>query len=152
MRMQPEETAWPIVFGTVTKRHPFIHATSNPALGAAWKIRRRAMLDHEIPSLNGVTNARALARIYGAVAANTGELPISKPVIDFITGDAGNDKITAGKGDDRVDGGAGEPEVDDLVVLELHVDVAEAERVARALLCDAGLEMRLQPDWRLPPQ
>lgn len=80
--------AWQIVFGTVTKRHPFIHATSNPALGAAWNIRRRAMLDHEIPSLNGVTNARALARIYGAVAANTGELPISKPVIDLITGDA----------------------------------------------------------------
>ncbi|KAA0022241.1 serine hydrolase domain-containing protein [Antrihabitans cavernicola] len=80
--------AWPIVIGTVTGRHPFIDATSNPPMGPAWTIRRRSVLDQEIPSINGVTNARALARIYGAAAADTGELPISTRVLELITGDA----------------------------------------------------------------
>jgi len=43
---------------------------------------------NELPRGNGVGNARALARIYGAAAADSGKLPISTDVLGHLAGEA----------------------------------------------------------------
>ncbi|NLE78926.1 MAG: beta-lactamase family protein [Rhodococcus sp.] len=79
---------WPIIFGHLLRRGAFHDTATSPPLGDPWKMRRSETLTNELPSVNGVGNARALARIYGAVAADTGKLPISATVRDQLSGDA----------------------------------------------------------------
>lgn len=79
---------WPIIVGHLLHRGAFHEAATSPPLGDPWKLRRSEALANELPSVNGVGNARALARIYGAVAADTGKLPISSQVLAQLSGDA----------------------------------------------------------------
>lgn len=59
-------------------------ALSNPRVGAPARATRREFLQVEMPGSNGVGNARSLARVYGAAAANTGALPIDATLLDRI--------------------------------------------------------------------
>ncbi|MFF0542064.1 serine hydrolase domain-containing protein [Nocardia thailandica] len=59
-------------------------ALTNPRPGAPARAARREFLRVEWPGMNGVGNARALARVYGAAAGRTGVLPLSEPVLDRL--------------------------------------------------------------------
>lgn len=77
-----------VLAGNVLRRGVLYRSLSSPPIGDVWKMRRRETLGPEIPSVNGVGNARSLARLYGAVAADTGEVPISSEVLAQLTGEA----------------------------------------------------------------
>ncbi|MEU5405544.1 serine hydrolase domain-containing protein [Nocardia asteroides] len=59
-------------------------ALTNPRPGAPARAARREFLEIEWPGMNGVGNARALARVYGAAAGRTGALPIDDAVLDLL--------------------------------------------------------------------
>ncbi|MEV6062663.1 serine hydrolase domain-containing protein [Nocardia asteroides] len=59
-------------------------ALTNPRPGAPARAARREFLEVEWPGMNGVGNARALARVYGAAAGRTGALPIDDTVLDLL--------------------------------------------------------------------
>ncbi|MFB7878383.1 serine hydrolase domain-containing protein [Nocardia sp. NPDC056064] len=59
-------------------------ALTNPRPGAPARATRREFLEVEWPGMNGVGNARALARVYGAAAGRTGALPIGDEVLDLL--------------------------------------------------------------------
>ncbi|MBF6134953.1 beta-lactamase family protein [Nocardia otitidiscaviarum] len=59
-------------------------ALSSPRTGAPERAARREFLSKELPGSSGVGTARSLARVYGAAAARTGELPIDPDLIDRL--------------------------------------------------------------------
>lgn len=59
-------------------------ALTNPRCGAPARATRREFLEVELPGSNGVGNARALARVYGAAAANTGALPVDDALLERL--------------------------------------------------------------------
>lgn len=59
-------------------------ALTNPRPGAPARAARAEFLRVEWPGMNGVGNARALARVYGAAAGRTGALPLSEQVLDRL--------------------------------------------------------------------
>ncbi|MBB5918406.1 CubicO group peptidase (beta-lactamase class C family) [Nocardia transvalensis] len=66
------------------KRGLTYRALSSPRTGAPQKAARREFLGVESPAAGGVGTARALARVYGAAAADTGELPVDAPTLDRL--------------------------------------------------------------------
>ncbi|MVU83392.1 serine hydrolase [Nocardia sp. ET3-3] len=66
------------------KRGLSYRALNSPRMGAAAKAARREFLAVESPGHGGVGTARALARVYGAAAARTGELPIERELLDRL--------------------------------------------------------------------
>ncbi|WP_028477326.1 serine hydrolase domain-containing protein [Nocardia sp. CNY236] len=67
-----------------TKRG-FSHAAlNNPRCGAPARASRREFLEVEMPGSNGVGNARALAKVYGAAAGRTGALPLDDGMLDRL--------------------------------------------------------------------
>ncbi|TDP38812.1 serine hydrolase domain-containing protein [Nocardia ignorata] len=66
------------------KRGHSYAALTNPRPGAPARATRREFLGIEWPGMNGVGNARALARVYGAAAGRTGALPLSDAVLDLL--------------------------------------------------------------------
>ncbi|NKX90102.1 serine hydrolase domain-containing protein [Nocardia coubleae] len=66
------------------KRGHAYAALTNPRPGAPARATRREFLGIEWPGMNGVGNARALARVYGAAAGRTGALPLSDDVLDLL--------------------------------------------------------------------
>ncbi|MEV0436534.1 serine hydrolase domain-containing protein [Nocardia sp. NPDC050413] len=66
------------------KRGHSYAALTNPRPGAPARATRREFLGIEWPGMNGVGNARALARVYGAAAGRTGALPLSDDVLDLL--------------------------------------------------------------------
>ncbi|WP_280268313.1 serine hydrolase domain-containing protein [Nocardia wallacei] len=66
------------------KRGLTYEALSSPRVGAAARAARREYLEVESPGGGGVGTARSLARVYGAAAASTGELPVDDAVLDRI--------------------------------------------------------------------
>ena len=73
-----------LLAGLGAKRGVFYATMKNPPFGDPWNARRRELLDIELVSGNGVGNARALAKVYGAAAADTGTLPINSAVLDQL--------------------------------------------------------------------
>ncbi|NMN99488.1 serine hydrolase domain-containing protein [Antrihabitans stalactiti] len=73
-----------LLAGFGAKRGTFYATMKNPPIGDPWDARRHELLDIELASGNGVGNARALARVYGAAAADTGELAIKRAVLDQL--------------------------------------------------------------------
>ncbi|MBF6331782.1 serine hydrolase domain-containing protein [Nocardia transvalensis] len=74
------------------KRGLTYRALSSPRVGAAVRAARREYLGVEHPGSGGVGNARALARVYGAAAARTGQLPIDDALLDRLaTADTADD-------------------------------------------------------------
>ncbi|GGK61943.1 serine hydrolase domain-containing protein [Nocardia camponoti] len=67
-----------------TKRGYSYAALTNPRPGAPARAARREFLEVEWPGMNGVGNARAVARTYGAAAGRTGKLDISDAVLDLL--------------------------------------------------------------------
>ncbi|MEV0250767.1 serine hydrolase domain-containing protein [Nocardia sp. NPDC050712] len=67
------------------KRGHAYAALTNPRTGAPARAARREFLEVELPASNGVGNARALARVYGAAAAKTGALPIDNAVLEQLS-------------------------------------------------------------------
>ncbi|MGW4327369.1 serine hydrolase domain-containing protein [Nocardia sp. NPDC004573] len=59
-------------------------ALTNPRCGAPARATRREFLEVELPGSNGVGNARALAKVYGAAAGRTGALPIDDALLDRL--------------------------------------------------------------------
>ncbi|GAA5057943.1 serine hydrolase domain-containing protein [Nocardia callitridis] len=59
-------------------------ALTNPRTGSPARATRREFLGVELPASNGVGNARALARVYGAAAGRTGELPLGDGLLDRL--------------------------------------------------------------------
>ncbi|RMI29469.1 serine hydrolase domain-containing protein [Nocardia stercoris] len=59
-------------------------ALSSPNLGAPARASRREFVSVENPAAGGVGTARSLARVYGAAAGRTGELPIDAGLLDRI--------------------------------------------------------------------
>ncbi|WP_040776154.1 serine hydrolase domain-containing protein [Nocardia pneumoniae] len=70
-------------------------ALTNPRCGAPARAARREFLEVEMPGYNGVGNARALARIYGAAAARTGALPIDDALLDRLAAAETADDVPA---------------------------------------------------------
>ncbi|MGM7644378.1 serine hydrolase domain-containing protein [Nocardia sp. JW2] len=70
------------------KRGHSYAALTNPRPGAPARATRREFLGIEWPGMNGVGNARALARVYGAAAGRTGALPLSDDVLDLLAAPA----------------------------------------------------------------
>ncbi len=59
-------------------------ALTNPNIGKPERAARRKFLAPEIPSTNGVGNARSLARAYCAAATGSADLPITSDVRDRL--------------------------------------------------------------------
>ncbi|MFI5534967.1 serine hydrolase domain-containing protein [Nocardia sp. NPDC051900] len=70
-------------------------ALTNPRCGAPARATRREFLEVELPGSNGVGNARALAKVYGAAAARTGALPIDDAVLDRLAAAETADDVPA---------------------------------------------------------
>ncbi|MBF6299566.1 beta-lactamase family protein [Nocardia amamiensis] len=70
-------------------------ALTNPRCGAPARATRREFLEVELPGHNGVGNARALAKIYGAAAARTGALPIDDALLDRLAAAETADDVPA---------------------------------------------------------
>ncbi|WP_040804006.1 serine hydrolase domain-containing protein [Nocardia concava] len=67
-----------------SKRGLSYRSLNSPRMGAAARAARREFLAVESPGHGGVGTARALARVYGAAAARTGELPIERELLDRL--------------------------------------------------------------------
>lgn len=88
------ERDFPLRIGAevAAKRGLSYAALTNPRTGSPARATRREFLEVELPGSNGVGNARALARVYGAAAGRTGALPIDETVLDQLaTGDIATD-------------------------------------------------------------
>ncbi|WP_067823089.1 serine hydrolase domain-containing protein [Nocardia inohanensis] len=59
-------------------------ALNSPQVGAPARAARREFLEVESPAAGGVGTARALARVYGAAAGETGELPIDRDLLQRL--------------------------------------------------------------------
>ncbi len=68
----------------VLRRGLTYRALSSPRTGAPERATRREFLGVENPAAGGVGTARSLARVYGAAAGRTGELPITPGVLDRL--------------------------------------------------------------------
>ncbi|MFB7724611.1 serine hydrolase domain-containing protein [Nocardia sp. NPDC056100] len=66
------------------KRGLSFRALNSPQVGAPARAARREFLEVESPAAGGVGTARALARVYGAAAGGTGELPIDAELLDRL--------------------------------------------------------------------
>ncbi len=67
---------WPLARQLVDRRTPTSRSLANPNLGRPERFTRRVVLAPEVPSSNGVSNARSLARLYGAAATADPALPV----------------------------------------------------------------------------
>lgn len=67
-----------------SKRGLSFRALNSPQVGAPARATRREFLSVESPAAGGVGTARALARVYGAAAGKTGELPIDTALLDRL--------------------------------------------------------------------
>ncbi|MFJ4651600.1 serine hydrolase domain-containing protein [Nocardia sp. NPDC088792] len=63
------------------KRGLSFRALNSPQVGAPARATRREFLSVESPAAGGVGTARSLARVYGAAAGGTGELPVDAAVL-----------------------------------------------------------------------
>ncbi|WP_039796846.1 serine hydrolase domain-containing protein [Nocardia araoensis] len=70
-------------------------ALTNPRCGAPARATRREFLEVELPGSNGVGNARALAKVYGAAAGRTGALPIDDDLLDRLAAAETADDVPA---------------------------------------------------------
>ncbi|MER7450863.1 serine hydrolase domain-containing protein [Nocardia beijingensis] len=70
-------------------------ALTNPRCGAPARATRREFLAVELPGSNGVGNARALAKVYGAAAGRTGALPIDDALLDRLAAAETADDVPA---------------------------------------------------------
>ncbi|MGV9723391.1 serine hydrolase domain-containing protein [Nocardia beijingensis] len=70
-------------------------ALTNPRCGAPARATRREFLTVELPGSNGVGNARALAKVYGAAAGRTGALPIDDALLDRLAASETADDVPA---------------------------------------------------------
>ncbi|BDT95129.1 MULTISPECIES: serine hydrolase domain-containing protein [Nocardia] len=70
-------------------------ALTNPRCGAPARAARREFLEVELPASNGVGNARALAKVYGAAAGRTGALPIDDALLDRLAAAETADDVPA---------------------------------------------------------
>ncbi|MEU2125433.1 serine hydrolase domain-containing protein [Nocardia niwae] len=70
-------------------------ALTNPRCGAPARATRREFLEVELPGSNGVGNARALAKVYGAAAGRTGALPIDDVLLDRLAAAETADDVPA---------------------------------------------------------
>ncbi|MEU6188579.1 serine hydrolase domain-containing protein [Nocardia sp. NPDC047038] len=70
-------------------------ALTNPRCGAPARATRREFLEVELPGSNGVGNARALAKVYGAAAGRTGALPIDDALLDRLAAAETADDVPA---------------------------------------------------------
>ncbi|MFI1919937.1 serine hydrolase domain-containing protein [Nocardia sp. NPDC020380] len=74
------------------KRGLSFQALNSPQVGAPARATRREFLSVESPAAGGVGTARSLARVYGAAAGGTGELPIDEAVLARLaTAETAND-------------------------------------------------------------
>ncbi|MEU1427269.1 serine hydrolase domain-containing protein [Nocardia sp. NPDC005746] len=75
-----------------SKRGLSYRALNSPQVGAPARAARREFLSVESPATSGVGTARALARVYGAAAGQTDELPIDRALLDRLaTADTADD-------------------------------------------------------------
>ncbi|MEW1739705.1 serine hydrolase domain-containing protein [Nocardia beijingensis] len=70
-------------------------ALTNPRCGAPARATRREFLAVELPGSNGVGNARALAKVYGAAAGRTGALPLDDALLDRLAAAETDDDVPA---------------------------------------------------------
>ncbi|MET9286393.1 serine hydrolase domain-containing protein [Nocardia beijingensis] len=70
-------------------------ALTNPRCGAPARATRREFLAVELPGSNGVGNARALAKVYGAAAGRTGALPLDDALLDRLAAAETADDVPA---------------------------------------------------------
>lgn len=70
-------------------------ALTNPRCGAPARATRREFLEVELPGSNGVGNARALAKVYGAAAGHTGALPIDDALLERLAAAETADDVPA---------------------------------------------------------
>ncbi|MFI2282943.1 serine hydrolase domain-containing protein [Nocardia beijingensis] len=70
-------------------------ALTNPRCGSPARATRREFLAVELPGSNGVGNARALAKVYGAAAGRTGALPIDDALLDRLAAAETADDVPA---------------------------------------------------------
>lgn len=67
-----------------SKRGLSFQALNSPQVGAPARASRREFVSVESPAAGGVGTARSLARVYGAAAAQTGELPIDRDLLNRL--------------------------------------------------------------------
>jgi CubicO group peptidase (beta-lactamase class C family) len=75
---------WRFVLGMFNTRSITRRAFGNPRLTSAVQIDTPAFRAIEMPASNGIASARAIARIYSAVAVGGGELGIGKSTLDAL--------------------------------------------------------------------
>ncbi|GAB4587807.1 serine hydrolase domain-containing protein [Nocardia sp. IFM 10818] len=77
------------------KRGLSFQALNSPQVGAPARAARREFLAVESPAAGGVGTARALARVYGAAAGATGELPVDRDVLERLASAETADDVPA---------------------------------------------------------
>ncbi|MEV6769853.1 serine hydrolase domain-containing protein [Nocardia sp. NPDC051030] len=77
------------------KRGLSFRALSSPQVGAPARGARREFLSVESPAAGGVGTARSLARVYGAAASDTGELPITAELLTRLAAAKTADDVPA---------------------------------------------------------
>ncbi|MFF3226493.1 serine hydrolase domain-containing protein [Nocardia suismassiliense] len=92
------ERDFPLRIGAeIAAKRGFAYAAlSNPRTGSPARATRREFLEVELPGSNGVGNARALARVYGAAAGRTGALPLDDALLDRLAAADTADDVPAG--------------------------------------------------------
>lgn len=83
--LHAHQVPWPVLRRMMDPRSETFKAFTNPrALTKMPDINRRALLDLELPSVNGTGTARAVATVYGDLAAGAPQLGVNAPTLERI--------------------------------------------------------------------
>jgi CubicO group peptidase (beta-lactamase class C family) len=83
--LHARQVPWPVLRRMLNPRSDTFKAFTNPrALTKLPDINRRALLDIELPSVNGTGTARAIATVYGALASGGAGLGVGRATLDEI--------------------------------------------------------------------
>lgn len=88
---------WMLAAALANPRSATAQSLANPRLGSPKRFSRREILTPEVPSSNGVSDARSLAQLYGAAATGAAKLPIDDATLEHlaepVTGRASTDVL-----------------------------------------------------------
>ncbi len=75
---------WMLAAALANPRSATARSLANPRMGAPERFSRREILAPEVPSSNGVSDARSLAQLYGAAATGAPKLPVDDTTLALL--------------------------------------------------------------------
>ncbi|WP_067710659.1 serine hydrolase domain-containing protein [Nocardia yamanashiensis] len=78
------DPAWQLGIELLVRRGDFYRSTISPDLGMPEHFDRPELLEVEVCGSNGIGNARALARVYGAAVGGSPKLPVGEAILRHL--------------------------------------------------------------------